>query len=203
MRKRTILLMATIGAVLLALCAGVALAVTPVTNCTAGSTSNDPCLGTRGDDGIEGTSGRDVIDSLGGHDVVRAAGGNDTVYGRGKQGDPYYYDDELYGDGGATDVTQEGDDKLYGGYGNDYLVGDCGADLLSGGGGIDYIDAICTSPEEGEDTVKGGGGNDLIDTQDGRKDVVDCGKGSADEITYDDNATVKDTLKNCEIKHPV
>ena len=94
--------------------------------------------------------------------LSRAAGGNDTVYGRGKQGDPFYYDDELYGDDGATDVSQHGNDKLYGGYGNDYLIGEGGDDLLSGGGGIDEIYARDESGEVGEDTVKGGSGPDSI-----------------------------------------
>ena len=82
------------------------------------------------------------------------------------------------------------------------MVGDCGADLLSGGGGADYIEARCTSPEEGEDIVKGGGGDDLISANDGHKDVIDCGKGE-DTVSYDDNATVKDTVKNCEVKNPL
>jgi Ca2+-binding RTX toxin-like protein len=138
-----------------------------------------------------------VIYTLVGRDSVRAAGGNDTAYGRGKQGDPFYYDDELYGDGGATAVSQESDDKLYGGYGNDYLVGDCGADQLSGGGGIDYIDAICQLTREGEDAVKGGSGADLIDAQDGQKDIIDCGKGKDQVSGYDQGM---DKLRYCETK---
>jgi hypothetical protein len=52
------------------------------------------------------------------------------------------------------------------------------------------------------DIVKGGGGDDLISANDGHKDVIDCGKGE-DTVSYDDNATVKDTVKNCEVKNPL
>jgi Ca2+-binding RTX toxin-like protein len=163
MRRRAILLMATIGAAVL-LASGVALA--EIVTCD----STPPCYGTPERDDITGTASGETIYMMGGNDRVFAGGGVDTIYGSSGT-------DELYG--------EQDKDKLY------------------GDGGNDSIDASFNDTSGSKDRAYGGGGDDfIVSAFDGNVDIIDCGKGTADEVTYDDNATVKDTVKNCEIKHP-
>jgi hypothetical protein len=72
-----------------------------------------------------------------------------------------------------------GDDELRGGGGNDSLHGGKGGDLLNGGTGRDFIEA-----DEGSDRVR---------ARDGRRDTVDCGRGT-DRAATDRG----DRRKHCE-----
>jgi Ca2+-binding RTX toxin-like protein len=143
------------------------------------------CVGTSGPDELQGTATGETVGGLGGNDTV--------VGGRG--------DDHVYGDDGPP-RNDDGDDKVYGGPGADIFTENGGDDLLVGGGGNDTIyangDKLASNP--GEDTVKGGKGNDLINSVDGFKDTMDCGRGK-DDVTFDQN--LDKVAANCEKQHPV
>jgi Ca2+-binding RTX toxin-like protein len=84
-----------------------------------------------------------------------------------------------------------------GGTGGDDLIGSDGSDRLSGGPGADFIDALEASSNGGVDTVRGGGGNDQVDANDGQRDVIDCGRGTREQVRRDVGI---DEIRNCEIR---
>ena len=90
--------------------------------------------------------------------------------------------------------TEENDDIR--GMGGSDLVANNGSDPLSGGRGADSIDALEASSNGGVDTVVGGVGNDEGLADDEQRDVIDCGKGTRDEVRHDVGIDVK---KNREI----
>jgi Ca2+-binding RTX toxin-like protein len=168
---------------------------------------------TNGNDVINGTSIAETICGLGGSDKLNGLGGNDILWGDacndrvkrifaaqtptdGKDtldgGDG---NDSLFGAGGNDKLKgRDGKDKLYGGDGNDSLDGGKGKDSLDGGKGNDKLIG-------GPDTnkYKAGDGNDTVSARNGKKETVDCGKGSKDSATVDRN----DTVKSCEtVKRP-
>lgn len=179
MRRRAALLLSIMGlAVLLAASAAYALDI----ECLPGSNvAGKECLGTDASDTMDGTEGNDDIRGLGGNDVVRGLGGVDALEGDDQEMSP----------------SGQGDDEVFGGTGGDDLIGLDGSDLLSGGRGADSIDALEASSNGGVDTVKGGGGNDEVFADDGQRDMIDCGRGTRDDVRHDSGL---DTLKNCEIK---
>jgi 6-phosphogluconolactonase (cycloisomerase 2 family) len=89
-------------------------------------------------------------------------------------------DDVLEGRAGADCLEgRAGNDRLVGGNGKDKLTGGPGRDRLKGGGA--------------RDALSGGPGNDTINSRDGRRETVDCGKGR-DAVTAD----AVDRLRGCE-----
>ena len=89
----------------------------------------------------------------------------------------------------AAATASPGNDRLFGGDGNDKLFGDGGNDSLDGGNGNDLLNG-----GRGTDAYSGGPGNDTINSADGVKETVNCGKGTGDKATVDK----KDTVKGCE-----
>jgi RTX calcium-binding nonapeptide repeat (4 copies) len=135
-----------------------------------------------------------------GNDILRGGAANDGLYGEDGN-------DTLFGNGG--------DDSMYGGRGDDILTGGAGTqrgisgedgddDILDGTGdstlrGGEGNDSIADSG--GEDNIEGGAGNDRISARDGRRDVIGCGRGSADRAVVDarEASTVQQMLDNgCE-----
>ena len=116
MKRRVLLIMATIGlGVLLLGGGGVALADT-----IDGTSGPDDLVGTDKDDIIHGSGGIDYISGLAATDLLYAGAGNDTVVGR--EGN-----DRIYGNGGS--------DTLFGNEGNDtiYSAGDGVKDVVKCG----------------------------------------------------------------------
>ena len=81
-----------------------------------------------------------------------------------------------------------GADCLEGRAGNDRLVGGKGKDRLTGGAGRDRLNGGAA-----RDAFSGGRGADTINSRDGRRETVDCGKGR-DAVTAD----AVDRLRSCE-----
>jgi len=81
-----------------------------------------------------------------------------------------------------------GSDRILGGAGNDTIDGKAGNDCLFGEAGNDRI-----TGGKGKDTISGGAGNDRIDSRDGVKETIDCGKGR-DRVRADKS----DKLVGCE-----
>jgi Ca2+-binding RTX toxin-like protein len=101
-------------------------------------------------------------------------------------------------------------DVLYGGPGNDFLVGGTdheeghhksnyvlwgglGSDILYGGPGADGLyGGSQSSGCCGKDVFYGGDGNDIVDAADGQRDKLYCGEGrdryNADKLDYVDSS---------------
>lgn len=78
-------------------------------------------------------------------------------------------------------MRQRGSDSLLnGGNGNDTMYGAGGKDTMKGG--------------KSKDKLLGGDGNDVLNARNGKKETVDCGKGSKDKATVDR----ADVVKGCE-----
>jgi len=123
-------------------------------------------VGTSGNDKLNGTEGRDKISGLAGADKLSGGKGRDLLRG-----------------GSGPDNLRGGNlhDELTGGEGNDKLSGGLGNDVLFGG--------------PGKDRLLGGPGNDVLRASgDGRRDFVDCGKGTADRAVVD----ARDVVTGCE-----
>lgn len=116
--KRMVMVL-TIGALFLALAAGVALATDYYGNPYAET--------------IRGSNGDDVIRGAGGGDFLSGGLGDDRLYGGAG-------DDGLYGNAGNDTLTGgNGPDRIVGGSGNDtvYSVGDDSVDYVDCGPGYD------------------------------------------------------------------
>ena len=89
-------------------------------------------------------------------------------------------------------------DRLLGLAGDDVLIGRAGDDCLSGGRGNDRLRGLPGDDRlnggHGKDTLGGGRGNDIIDSRDGRRETVRCGKGCNDRVRADRS----DKLIGCE-----
>jgi Ca2+-binding RTX toxin-like protein len=200
MKLRTVLILATmlLGGMLLS---GVALA--NKVSCTA----NNPCRGSNGQDRIKGDANRNDIYGNGGKDDIKGNKGEDQIHGGPRN------------------------DRLDGGDGADYLNGNGGYDVGYGGDGTDTMDFVeqrSYGPQSVEilgakkavhdrkpggrtrdkpdaprraDRLFGGPDKDNIFTDDGKRDVINCGPGR-DEAVVDqfdilregcEHVTVEDT----------
>lgn len=153
-----------------------------------------------GDDVITGSSASDTIYGQEGHDTIYGGGGHDGLYGGTG-------DDLLVGDDkpeNLDDVTVEGikdltEDELddfiksvegTDDDGNDQLFGGVGDDVLLGMGGDDYLDGGA-----GEDAIFGGAGNDII-VYDKADYLVSGGSGIDFMVSDDKNLTLSSLLDN-------
>ena len=145
-----------------------------------------------GDDVITGSSASDTIYGQEGHDTIYGGGGHDGLYG-GTGDDLLVGDDkpENLGDvtvEGIKDLTEDKLDDFIKSVegtdddGNDQLFGGVGDDVLLGMGGDDYIDGGA-----GEDAIFGGSGNDII-VYDSNDYLVSGGSGI--DFMVSDNSTL-------------
>ena len=153
-----------------------------------------------GDDVITGSSASDTIYGQEGHDTIYGGGGHDGLYG-GTGNDLLVGDarpesltadtlEEIktLGTGDALDAfidSVEGTDAD----GNDQLFGGAGNDVLLGMGGDDYLDGGA-----GEDATFGGGGNDII-VYDKADYLVSGGSGIDFMVSTDSQLTMKALLE--------
>ena len=169
-----------------------------------GSEATDVDLGSLtgrdgGDDIITGSSASDIIYGQEGDDIIYGGSGHDTLYGGTG-------DDLLVGDDkpeGLDDVTVESIKKLVetdaldafidsvenpDADGNDQLFGGVGNDVLLGMGGDDYLDGGA-----GEDAIFGGAGNDII-VYDSNDYLVSGGSGIDFMVSGDETLTLDGLL---------
>ncbi len=122
----------------------------------------------------------------GGGGTLEGRGGNDTLVGSEDYQETLIGglgNDVLYGLGDADKLEGgDGADTLYGGSGNDSLYGGTGDDLIDGGDGDDelYDGNETVGGGAGNDTILGGAGNDTLYAFDGANSL-DGGDGD-DEI---------------------
>lgn len=141
--------------------------VTPAAPCSStirGTRAANTLRGGRPGERILGLAGNDRIFGRGGPDCLVGGAGRDLLNGGG------------------------GNDRLGGGSGDDALKGGSGADRLGGGSGADTLIG-----GRGKDSHRAGAGNDTINAADGKRELVDCGRGS-------DTARVDrgDRVRGCE-----
>jgi dipeptidyl aminopeptidase/acylaminoacyl peptidase len=108
---------------------------------------------------LVGTSGPDELRGAWWHHDVRGLGGDDRLYGGTWNLGQVQ---SLYGGAGDDLLIGSGADRLDGGPGDDDLRGHSGEDRLVGGPGRDYL--------------FGGRGRDRFFARDGERDVVVCGR---------------------------
>jgi len=145
------------------------------------------------------SDGASVFNADEGDDVVTDSPGADTVLGglgddRIRGGD----DVSLEGEGGQDRIWGgDGDDVLFGRAGHDTLWGELGADYLEGGRGHDRLSGGAGNDQlyggHDVDRLRGGAGNDELIAYDGSADLVDCGAG--DDIAHVDR---RDKVVGCE-----
>lgn len=126
-----------------------------------GTSDDDVIFGTSGPDVIFTGQGNDTIFGLGGDDIICAGRGDDIVVGGlgfdilfGAQGNDVLFSANGSGDQ-RTDVRGA---RMFGGAGNDLMVGSDRWDRMQGGPGIDHIDGY-----EGRDWIRGGTETDFVD----------------------------------------
>ena len=109
-------------------------------------------------------------------------------------------DDEITGSAGEDIILGEGgNDTVFGLEGNDGIKGGTGDDEVYGEDGNDKVKG-----SQGRDKVSGGPGDDVVrggthgKTNDGVRDVLDCGPGM-DTVYY---VRGQDEIKDCEILNP-
>ncbi|MGJ8611885.1 MAG: calcium-binding protein, partial [Octadecabacter sp.] len=157
-----------------------------------------------GNDNIFGGDGRDQIFGHAGDDRLRGDGGDDTIYG-GDGADVIYGgdgNDFLAGAGfiASNDpiadllVTEDSNNKLFGGAGDDFLFGSAADDLLYGGAGDDVIFV-----SSGDQRAFGGDGNDFIGQVFGGTSQMTGGAG-ADEFAFMTNETSNATIKDFAVE---
>lgn len=153
----------TVAAQSLWSCGGVAATI-------VGTPGDDQIRGTNGDDVIVAREGNDTILAMDGDDIVCAGKGDDVVGGGqgfdiifGAQGD-----DELFAAIGnqPEDRADTRGSRIFGGSGDDTIVGSNRWDRMQGGPGEDLLFGY-----EGRDWIRGGADTDAIDGGDGIDDL--------------------------------
>jgi Ca2+-binding RTX toxin-like protein len=112
----------------------------------------------KGNDKIDGGVGPDSIEGWSGNDILKGGAGGDFLYGD-SSANPWPNNGFFKG---------AGEDKIYGGPGNDYIAAiDNKKDTISCGGGKDYVQAdksgVADNPTPGRSTVTDKVANDCED----------------------------------------
>lgn len=142
-----------------------------------GGAGDDKLSGGDGDDGLYGQAGDDVMDGGRGTDFFYAdagADGADVMRGGDEADDAVSYSrrsgpvtvtlDGVADDGaaGENDLVGADIDYVWGGQGDDRLIGNARANTISAGSGNDHVEAL-----GGDDIVMGGRGDDHLDGGEG------------------------------------
>jgi Ca2+-binding RTX toxin-like protein len=182
MRRVTLLLIATIAAMLLATGAVLAQSYTPF---ICGNDNNNVCKGTTGSDLIQGKGGADALYGRPGDDKLEGGDGNDN------------YQIIIRYDRNNTPITA----GLRGGAGIDTVIGGSGNDDVIGHTGNDTLEDKSPSGISDNDRAFGGPGKDSVDVADGDTiDEVSCGIDSEeDTATIDVGETTSDKVYDCDV----
>lgn len=137
------------------------------------STRGDWLDGSWDDDLLIGSDAVDMLLGGDGKDTLYGGAGDDHLYGDGSTGwvnqdwsavlgveqqeDWTLYITEVTGATIGSNSTDGDDDVLFGGAGNDHLIGNGGNDLIDGGRDNDVAFG-----DAGNDTLRGGAGNDVL-----------------------------------------
>jgi Ca2+-binding RTX toxin-like protein len=156
-------------------------------------------VGADGADSLRGDGGNDTLAGDDGDDVVAGGRGSDRL-GGGAGNDTADYDEAASpvtvvldgsandGEAGERDNVLTDVENISGGGVQDSFTGNSGSNRLDGGSGQDFVDG-----RGGNDRLDGGAALDVVRARDGRRDVVDCGRGR-DFAILDS----RDVARNCE-----
>ncbi len=162
----------------------------------------DSVFGGVGPDELHARGGRDFVSGRKGRDVVLGGGGNDALIGD-------FGNDVVKGGKGRDNLGNpapnfgfQGDDTLIGGPGVDALLEDGNGNDVLRGGSNKTVDAFFSTeflrPAGGADKVFGGPGPDDVALEnDGRRDVISCGRGH-DVVSYSKRLDRRDVITGCE-----
>lgn len=115
----------------------------------------------------------------------RGTSGDDVLFGSARS-------NTIYAEDGADRIVgKKGDDALKGGDGPDEVYGQEDDDRVKGSFGGDRVFG-----GPGDDLVRGGTAEQ---TNDGVRDVLDCGEGDQDEVYF---VPDQDEVRNCEVLFP-
>ncbi len=134
----------------------------------SGGDGADTLLGGEDDDALYGDAGDDTLNGGRGKDTLNGGSGNDVLVAGSFYGSVDNNQREYLFGGTGNDLLlgsdysdflsgDDGADTLEGGSGNDNLAGGTGNDRLLGGSGLDTLDG-----GEGEDSLMGGAGDDAL-----------------------------------------
>jgi Ca2+-binding RTX toxin-like protein len=155
------------------------------------ATDLEGLVGGAGNDTLTGGSSDDLLDGGTGADELRGGGGYDGVSYEERTAGVTADADGVAGDDGQPgegDTIADDVEDLYGGAGDDVLVGNSLDNFLFGGTGADRLDG-----GNGEDALFGEAGGDDLTTSDANADLADCGLG--DDLVRPD---ALDELLDCE-----
>ena len=166
---------------------------------TGRADGSDTITGSKADDVIYGQEGGDTIYGGSGHDTLYGGTGDDLLVGDDKPENlaaDTVADIKALGTGAALDAfidsvenpDADGNDQLFGGVGNDVLLGMGGDDYLDGGAG--------------EDAIFGGAGNDII-VYDSNDYLVSGGSGIDFMVSDDTTLTLSSLLGNSGSDKPL
>lgn len=167
-----------------------------------GGAGDDHLLGEDGNDELFGADGRDRLDGGTGADLLDGGPGVDTADyltatanlivtlderpgdGEAGEGDNVKFNVENIWGGSGNDrlVGTGANNVLFGGFGNDAIDGGTGNDFIEGSDGDDVLDGMI-----GDDTIYGGAGNDRINGGPDR-DLINGGVGNDRIFTIDRSA---------------
>lgn len=169
-----------------------------------GDTGSDTLIGAASTDRLVGGADNDILRGRVGHDYLQGGPGTDLLDGGRGQDQAQYWErtapiavdlDGVADDGepGEADDLQ-GIEDIYGGEGDDVLVGDGNANFLWGGGGADVVSGL-GGPDRvvgvgGSDTVNGNAGSDSVEGT--RGDDTLRGGGGPDRLFGGRNADILD-----------
>ena len=158
-----------------------------------GGEGNDTLIGGGNNDQLFGGGGDDIIDGGYGTDLIDGGLGADTV-DYSARGSAVFVDlagtaDD--GPAGENDTVAASIEHIWGGKGNDILIGDDRPNFIRGNGGDDTIagrgDNDTLKGDAGRDKLYGDAGNDYLDALDGVIDFVIDGGAGTDTAYRDKN----------------
>ena len=142
----------------------------------SGGDGDDNLRGGTGNDSLTGGDGDDFLGSDPGDDVLDGGAGNDTAYVFGGIAVDIAADLQTGMMIGLGTDTLIGIENLWGGDGNDQLIGDANDNVLYGFAGDDTLTGSdgndTLSGFEGDDALDGGAGNDTLSGGDGNDTLV-------------------------------
>ena len=134
-----------------------------------GGAGDDRLVGSRFDNALVGNSGSDILDGALGHDDLVGGPGRDTVMYATRTQPVNVALDDAFNDGerNEQDNVRRSVEEVFGGRGDDLIVGNEFANVLHGG--------------PGHDELRGGGGPDLLAGDEG-PDLLFAADGGADSV---------------------
>ncbi|MFC6562326.1 calcium-binding protein [Actinoplanes utahensis] len=152
-----------------------------------GGAGGDSLYGGPGNDSLYGGDDADQLDGEAGADLLQGNAGDDSVSYWHRTGSVTVSLDGKAGDGekGENDTIAADVENVWGGHGNDIVLGNAGDNFLDARGGKNYIrggagkDLISASNstgntvygDAGDDFINGSSGNDIVSGGDGRDHV--------------------------------